>query len=624
MKIIRVLALAAGILLAAEGASSAAARPDKSTAMYKTAAEHYRGLKPAQKKSTRAPLEKSLAKFKEIYTKYPGGAKTPESIYMSGYIYGELYKYFHRQLDKENAVTIYRVLVRSYPNHPLADDALYNSGELHLAEGKKLDALSDFHGVLRWFPKSDSAPRAKIMIARLEKEIRGSKGAANKIVPKKPAQDFKTVRFFGNSKYARVVFEVDKRVQYRTSVNAEGNGITVDFLGVQNPAEGIKPIKPQGNFVKSIHVSKLNNEILRAMITLESPGTFTAVELSNPERIVLDITPGKPKAPVVVAETSDKAEAETPPEPVHEKPAVKKGPTPKISGAASLPKPNPDLPLIEPIAPPEEKTAQNAKPETEQTPEENREAQGGTEEAALVRPRSNKLRTIVLDPGHGGHDPGAIGRRGLKEKDITLDVALRVQRLLKAECRCNVLLTRSTDVFIPLEERTAYANTVEADLFVSIHVNSNPQRNAKGVETYFLSPARSKNDAFVAARENMIKQNLEEDDLNDLAFILFDMQNTEKINESSRMAGIIQRALAIRLGGGFKIKNNGVKQAMFYVLRGAKMPSVLVETSFISNPNEERLLGSAGYKELVATGISRGIVDYAKELQMVLNSSPVP
>jgi N-acetylmuramoyl-L-alanine amidase len=193
---------------------------------------------------------------------------------------------------------------------------------------------------------------------------------------------------------------------------------------------------------------------------------------------------------------------------------------------------------------------------------------------------------------------------------------LRLREQLLKTCNCRVLMTRATDVFIPLEERTAFANTMDADLFISIHVNSNNKKSAKGVETYFLSPARSKNESYVAARENMIQQNLNGEDLNDLAFILFDMQNTDKINESSRMAGIIQNSLAIRLGSSYKVKNNGVKQAMFYVLHGAKMPSILVETSFISNPLEERLLRSPGYKEEIARGIARGVMNYAKELHM--------
>jgi N-acetylmuramoyl-L-alanine amidase len=154
---------------------------------------------------------------------------------------------------------------------------------------------------------------------------------------------------------------------------------------------------------------------------------------------------------------------------------------------------------------------------------------------------------------------------------------------------------------------------VAAYLFFSINVNSNKKKSAKGVETYFLSPARSKNESYVAARENMIQQENENEETNDLAFILFDMQNTDKINESSRMAGIIQRSLAGKLGSSYKIKNNGVKQAMFYVLHGARMPSILVETSFISNPVEEKLLRSADYKEEIARGIASGVSDYAKE-----------
>ena len=228
-------------------AGAAFASPDKSAVAYKKAADQYRAVKLRGKNVSRGDLEKSLGKFKEIYAKYPRGSKTPDALYMTGRIYSELYKRHRKPVDRENALTLYRVLVRGYPNHPLADDALFDSGELHLLENKKLDALSDFRGVLRWFPHGGTAPKAREMVARLDMEIGRSKSSAKKIAAKNEEAeepDLKVVRYWGNSGYTRVVFEVDKSVHFRASGNAEGNAVTVDLLDVDNPTDKLKLIKP--------------------------------------------------------------------------------------------------------------------------------------------------------------------------------------------------------------------------------------------------------------------------------------------------------------------------------------------------------------------------------------------
>ncbi len=618
------LAVSAGVAGAA-GASS-----DKSVVAYKKAADRYRALKARGKNGSRGDLEKCLGGFKAIYSNYPRGSKTPDALYMTGHIYSELYKRYRKSVDKDNALTIYRVLVRGYPNHHLSDDALYDSGELHLVENRKLEALSDFRGVLRWYPHGGSARKARAMVERLDKEVGKSKSPAKKIAPKTEEAGepgLKGVRYWGNGGYTRVVFEVDKSVQYRASANAGGDSVTVDLLDVDKPAEKLKLIKPLEIFVESIQISKLSNDITRVLIRLRAKGSYSTIELSNPERIVVDVNVAKPESAKPSAEPPGPAEhkAGQKEENVREstesvKPPVgaQKEGTP---AASRILESNPSLPLIEPLPPesaeiPKTRLPKEGGGQAKNNGAVDKPAAGAGEPSLRPIPSSNRVRTIVIDPGHGGKDPGAIGKGGLKEKDVALDIALRLKKRLLADCKCRVLMTRSTDVFIPLEERTAYANTVDADLFISIHVNSNPRKKANGVETYFLSPARSRNESYVAARENMIQQENENEDLNDLAFILFDMQNTDKINESSRMAGIIQGSLAKKLRSSFRIRNNGVKQAMFYVLHGARMPSILVETSFISNPGEEKLLRSADYKEEIATGIARGVADFAKETRL--------
>jgi N-acetylmuramoyl-L-alanine amidase len=225
-------------------------------------------------------------------------------------------------------------------------------------------------------------------------------------------------------------------------------------------------------------------------------------------------------------------------------------------------------------------------------------------------------RKIVIDAGHGGHDPGAVGPNGLHEKDVVLDIALKLKEILVKDPLNEVFLTRETDVFISLEERTAIANNKNADLFVSIHANASPSRRAHGIETYLLNWTNDEEAMTVAARENAIslkkmKEMHKQMDL--LEMIKNDLMRENKRDESIRLAHYIQKSLISTLN---RERNNrkridlGVKQALFYVLFGAKMPSVLVEVSFISNPGEERLLSNETYRMQLAKAISNGLNIY--------------
>ncbi|MBW1973178.1 MAG: N-acetylmuramoyl-L-alanine amidase [Deltaproteobacteria bacterium] len=202
------------------------------------------------------------------------------------------------------------------------------------------------------------------------------------------------------------------------------------------------------------------------------------------------------------------------------------------------------------------------------------------------------LARVVIDPGHGGKDPGAIGPTGLKEKDVVLKIAKRLKRILKSNIQCEVILTREDDRYLSLHERTAMANILKADLFISIHANASRKRRTSGIETYFLSPTSDKMALRVAARENhtSIKQ------LNELDIILADLKINSKITESWKLAEVIHNNICLNMRRKYwGIKDLGVKRAPFYVLLGADMPAVLLEVSFISNPLEEKRLRSNRY-----------------------------
>ncbi|GBE35305.1 N-acetylmuramoyl-L-alanine amidase AmiC precursor [bacterium BMS3Bbin06] len=235
----------------------------------------------------------------------------------------------------------------------------------------------------------------------------------------------------------------------------------------------------------------------------------------------------------------------------------------------------------------------------------------GNEENPFFRER----KIVVIDPGHGGSDPGAISRRGLREKDVTLDIAKRLKRTLEEYYNLKVYLTRDRDRFISLDERTRFANRKDADLFVSIHSNASHTRKTRGFETYLLNWTNDTEALRVAARENRISVAKMKKSQSELGMILTSLERESKRDESLKLAHYIQRSLVSGLSGRYKrVINLGVKQALFYVLVGAEMPSVLVEVAFISNPAEERMLKSRKFRETSARGIASGIYRYILSL----------
>ncbi|HXG14898.1 MAG TPA: N-acetylmuramoyl-L-alanine amidase [Calidithermus sp.] len=233
---------------------------------------------------------------------------------------------------------------------------------------------------------------------------------------------------------------------------------------------------------------------------------------------------------------------------------------------------------------------------------------------AAAADRPGPLRTIVLDAGHGGHDTGAIGPTGLMEKDLVLDVTRRVARLAERELGVRVLLTRDGDTFVPLRDRTSFANRERADLFISIHANAHRHNASEGVETYFLSSEATDSEARqVAALENSVVQLEKPGDggrgrTDIVRAILWDLAQSEFQVESSRLAEIVQDSMTRAL----RIPNRGVKQAGFYVLGGAAMPAILIEIGFVSNPREERRLRDGRYREEIARAILTGLAEYKR------------
>jgi N-acetylmuramoyl-L-alanine amidase len=232
------------------------------------------------------------------------------------------------------------------------------------------------------------------------------------------------------------------------------------------------------------------------------------------------------------------------------------------------------------------------------------------EEKILAEREKYSIETVVIDPGHGGKDPGAIGRSGLQEKEVVLDIALRVKEYLENDSNIRCILTRTDDTFIPLQKRTEIANNAGADLFISIHTNAAYSRYPHGFEVFYLSLAKNDEARAVAARENSSLRFEETDfspeSFDDLNFILWDMIQNEFLKESALLAEILQR----EMDGHLDLENRGVNQAGLYVLNGAFMPAALVETAFISNHHEEELLKKAHFRDKMSRAIASGILNY--------------
>ena len=228
----------------------------------------------------------------------------------------------------------------------------------------------------------------------------------------------------------------------------------------------------------------------------------------------------------------------------------------------------------------------------------------------MTRALGLKIRRVVIDPGHGGHDQGSAGPTGLLEKDLVLDVARRLGELVANNLGSEVIYTRTDDRFVPLEARTKIANDSRADLFVSIHANSSTIRSVSGVETYFLSFTTSKEALDVAARENATSER----SVFELRDLLQKIALQEKVDESRDFAARVNAALYRVWGPVGATRNRGVKKAPFVVLIGASMPSILTEIGFLSNPRDEKELRKPETRQKIAEALYKGISQYSDSL----------
>ena len=505
-------------------------------------------------------------------------AETAEDKYYEAEAcYRKLKKSARKQKYRENwlaCIKKFQAVYRHDPSGKWAAAGLYMSGNLYMElykrsykKSDKKEAIDNFERIKKRYPKSAYSKKAAIFIKKpdtKENSYSKKKKAALKVISKnvreKPhkkslgkSATVTGLRFWSNPNYTRVVIDTDKETTYIHHLLKKDPSLKKPqrlYVDLKNSILGknIKNVIPiDDDLLSGARAGQFKKDSVRVVVDIKNFKTYKVFSLKDPFRIIMDIW-GDSEKPTRTSDLKVKNKIRDPK---------------AISGS-------------------------------------------------LIKQLSLGVKRIIIDPGHGGRDYGAPGRiKGIHEKEIVLKIAQRLARKIRKEIKCEVIMTRNNDKFLTLEERTAIANTKNADLFISIHTNANRDRRVYGIETYFLNLTTDKDSILVAARENATSTK----NISDLQVILNDLMQNSKINESSRLAAYIQVSMYkhLKKKGYSRIKNKGVKQAPFYVLLGAQMPAVLIETSFISNKRECKRLINSKYQERLCEGIVFGIKKYIKE-----------
>jgi N-acetylmuramoyl-L-alanine amidase len=502
--------------------------------------------------------------------------------------------------DLRQAITAFELIVRRFPTSGYADNALFQAASLADAAYEKFSRADDreraskfYRWLVREYPSSTFVRRANAKLDVLPTPV---------VTERATLTDIERTVMAGS---VRVTLALDREVAYVEQRLAGPARVYFDLRNVQlTPALLDTVLTYPSDVVNKIRTGRHPDHVVRVVLDLEDVEKYSVFTLYNPFRLVIDaertaarastiVIPSLPSSPLAVVSAllhspklplvlATEITVEPPPPPP---PAP--APAPVAVAATPPPPPLPATPM--PVAP----AANSA---------------GGF---SMARQLGLSVSRIVIDPGHGGHDPGVLGK-GLNEATLVLDVALRLEKLLVKEAGVDVVLTRRTDVYVPLEERTEIANRQNADMFLSIHANASRNPDASGIETFFLSFASSPEAEAVAARENSASAR----EMHQLPDLIKAITLNNKIDESRDLATMVQSALVNNLRKANKeVRSRGVKKAPFVVLIGAAMPSVLAEISFVSNRHELSLLRTPAYRQRIAESLFQAVTKYRRSLK---------
>jgi len=599
-------------------------------------------LKPMAKR-TLGDYRQVVSSYRRVYLITPRANEVPEALMAIAQLYTEMGERFGRNYY-QNAADSYRFLLREYPSSRRAPDAMLVCAKL------QRDQLADYAGAtqtykefLKRFPRSPRKREAQEGVAELallennakpspDKDKVAPDATAEVVLPRDESSDvlppssvsphspgiprLRRIRSAVTEDATRVTIDLEDVVHYNSGRLENPDRIFFDLREARLTSEVAREVAREntnvdGDVLTAIRVAQNHAGVVRIVLNVNRVKEYVASISPNPPQLLIDLYRKQPPPAIVkiarashnssnIREQTDLRRAEAGNiEPDGDGKndtlvrASQSAATLKVSRTTS--EPDLDHPSI--------------------PPQPTHDGQ-----STLTRALGLKIGRIVIDAGHGGHDTGTIGPTGLMEKDLCLDVALRLGKIIKQRLPgAEVVFTRSDDSFIPLEERTAIANEAHADLFISIHANSSQDHGARGIETYYLNLKGSPEAMEVAARENAVA-NVGIHDLEDL---VKKIARNEKIDESREFAEDIQASLSQRVQKANKtVKNRGVRKAPFVVLIGADMPSILTEISFLSNPADEQLLKQPENRQRVAEGLYQGVASYLQSLNSVTFNGP--
>ena len=447
------------------------------------------------------------------------------------------------------------------------------------------------------------------------------------------------VRSWSHTDSTRVIVETTGRADFRTDSAHNPERLFLDVLRSRPSAIERRGVAHQVNdrLLKRVRVAETIPGTTRIVFDLTAAADLRISRLDTPDRLVIELRPMRaPLHPTLTASTTSLSASSPVASPITPLPArrfVYPVPAPRRPiyippplqlyitavdwqvpyaallirplGSANLPKQFKVRPAAAPV------TTTEVLPATHPATVDSTPLPSENASRSLTRALGLKVGRIVIDAGHGGHDDGTIGPHGVLEKDVVLDVALRLSKIVQERMGAEVVLTRSDDTFIPLHERTQIANDRKADLFLSIHANSSPSPEVTGTETFFLNFASNSSALDVAARENAGADK----NLGELKDLIQSITLNDKIEESHTFAQTVQNSLqAQALKTNAAAHNRGVKRAPFVVLIGASMPSILAEIGFLSNERDERNLGKSEYRQKIAEALYKGLNEYSQSL----------
>lgn len=536
---------------------------------YFKAEKEYRDLKKSSRKKYRQNWQNCIEMFESAHKTDPSDPWAPAAMYNQGFLYFEMAEVSFLKKDIKSGLDIMEDLIKRYPGSRYKYNALKMIKENKkkiLSTKYKDDEPDPIKDIIKAKEPSVKRPDLSLKSHVIFSENPVQENINNKISESDLKNDSSTtsqisindIRFHTHNNRTRIVVDTENEVKYSfNDLNKDGKNekpprIYIDFKNAllsEKIDKSYQILDPQ---VENIRIGQYDSETVRIVVDLKSKAKdFKVFSLFKPYRTVIDVW----------------GEAPENHENIKNHPAVSK----HLENSSI------------------------------------KKADAGS----LVKQLALGVNKIVIDPGHGGKDYGAPGYyKGSHEKYAVMDISKTLAKKIRSELGYEVILTRDNDNYLTLEQRTEIANSNRADLFISIHTNAAKNKNAYGLETYFLNLATDEDSISVAARENATSTK----NISDLQTILNDLMRDAKINESSRLATHIQNSMISSLEKKYSyIKDRGVKQAPFYVLLGARMPAVLIEVSFISNPRECKRLSTEAYKNRLCDGILDGIKRYIQE-----------